>query len=364
MRGEALWGGKVIEVRAGSRTVFEVTHGGEWFSTMETGLSGDYNLENILGVVAACHALGLAPQEIARGIRRFAGVRRRQEVRGVAQGVTVIDDFAHHPTAVRETLLGLRKRHGSGKLFSVYEPRSATSRRNVFQNEFADAFAVADEVVVAPLYQPEKVPPAERFDAERLAADLRGRGVPARVVAGGDILAYVKERLGPGDTVAIMSSGGFDGLHGKLLDALGDAVVPATAGDYATIAQILTQVQLPLDGVQEHLANFLVLRDGGKIVGCVGLELYDEVAVLRSLAVVPERRGEGLGWMLADCAVDFARQRGVRRLYLLTDTATDFFAQHFGFSPIDRARVESPVNQSTQFTLGACTSATCMRRDL
>src|SRR5262245_31616509 len=194
MRGEALWGGKVLEMRAGGRTVFEVTRGEEWFCTMETGLSGEYNLENILGVVAACHALGLTPAEIARGVRRFAGVRRRQEVRGVAQGVTVVDDFAHHPTAVRETLLGLRKRHGNGKLVAVYEPRSATSRRNVFQNEFADAFAVADEVVIAPLYQPEKVPAAERFDTERLSSDLRGRGVPARVVGGGanEIVAYLK----------------------------------------------------------------------------------------------------------------------------------------------------------------------------
>jgi UDP-N-acetylmuramate: L-alanyl-gamma-D-glutamyl-meso-diaminopimelate ligase len=364
MKGEAMWGGKVLEMRAGGRTVFEVTRKGEWFCTMETGLSGEYNLENILGVVAACHALGLSPQEIARGVRRFAGVRRRQEVRGVAQGVTVVDDFAHHPTAVRETLLGLRKRYGNGKLLGVYEPRSATSRRNVFQNEFAEAFAVADEVVVAPLYQPEKVPEAERFDAERLAADLRGRGVPARVVPNGEIVGYLKERLGPGDTVAVMSSGGFDGLHGKLLDALGDAVIPAGPNDFGAISEILGQVGLPLDGVQENLSNFLLLRDAGKIIGCVGLEIYDEVAVLRSLAVIPDRRGEGLGWMLADRAVDFARQRGVRRLYLLTETATDFFAQHFGFSPIDRTRVEPPANQSTQFTLGACTSATCMRRDL
>ena len=364
MKGDVLWGGKVLETRQGGRTVFEVTRAGEWFCTMETGLSGEYNLENILGVVAACHSLGLSPAEIARGVRRFAGVRRRQEMRGVAQGVTVIDDFAHHPTAVRETLLGLRKRHGNGKLIAVYEPRSATSRRNIFQNEFAEAFAVADEVVVAPLFQPEKVPEAERFDPERLAADLRGRGVPARMVPTADMVGYLKERLGPGDTVAVMSSGGFDGLHGKLLDGLGDAVVPAAPTDYQAIANILVNVGLPLDGVQENLGNFLLLRDDGKIIGCVGLEIYDEVAVLRSLAVIPERRGEGLGWMLADRAVDLARQRGVRRLYLLTETATDFFAQHFGFSPIDRARVEPPANQSTQFTLGACTSATCMRRDL
>src|SRR5262245_7696219 len=147
MKGDPLWGGKVLETRRGGRTIFEVTRGGEWFGTMETGLSGEYNLENILSVVAACEAPGVDGAAIAHGVRRFAGVRRRQEVRGLAQGVTVIDDFAHHPTAVRETLVGLRRRFGTGKLIAVFEPRSATSRRNVFQREFADAFAVADEVV-------------------------------------------------------------------------------------------------------------------------------------------------------------------------------------------------------------------------
>src|SRR5262249_26873626 len=150
----------------------------------------------------------------------------------------------------------------------------------------------------------------ERFDPERLAADLRGRGVPARMVAVSEMIGYLKERLGPGDTVAVMSSGGFDGLHGKLLEALGHAVIPAASTDYEAIAGILETVGLPREGVKENLANFLLLRDEGKNVGCVGLEIYDEVAVLRSLAVIPERRGEGLGWMLADRAVDLARQRG------------------------------------------------------
>ena len=107
-------------------------------------------------------------------------MRRRQEVRGVARGVTVVDDFAHHPTAIRETVLALKGRFGPGKLIAAFEPRSATSRRNVFQNEFADALSVADEVVLAPLYAPEKVPEGERLDVERLAADLRREDVPAR----------------------------------------------------------------------------------------------------------------------------------------------------------------------------------------
>ncbi|HJZ86979.1 MAG TPA: UDP-N-acetylmuramate:L-alanyl-gamma-D-glutamyl-meso-diaminopimelate ligase [Polyangia bacterium] len=362
----ANWQGKVVETRSGGRTLLEVVRGGKWFCTAETGLSGAYNLENILGVVAAASVLGLEPPAIARGVSRFAGVRRRQEVRGIAQGVTVVDDFAHHPTAVRATLTGLRKRFGSGKLVAVFEPRSASSRRSVFQTQFADALTAADEVVLAPLFQPEKVPAGERLDTERLAGDLRARGVPARVAAGGvdEIVKYLSERLAPGDTVVAMSSGGFDNLHDKLLGALGDAVMPATPGDLSAIDALLRSYKLPPDGVADHLRNFLVLRDEGTLVGCVGLEIYDEVAVLRSLAVIPEKRGQGLGWMLADSAVQRARARGVRRLYLLTETASDFFAQHLGFRIVDRTRVEPPASQSTQFTLGACKSATCMRLDL
>jgi UDP-N-acetylmuramate: L-alanyl-gamma-D-glutamyl-meso-diaminopimelate ligase len=364
LAGPADWGGRVIEVRPGGRTVFEVTHGGEWFCTMETGLTGNYNFENILGVVAATHALGLSPEEIARGVLRFAGVRRRQEVRGIAQGVTVVDDFAHHPTAVRETLLGLRQRHGNGKLVAVFEPRSATSRRNVFQKEFAEALAVADEVVIAPPYHAEQLPPEERLDPERLAADLRARGVSARVLAPADIVPQLSEQLRPGDTVVVMSSGGFDGIHDRLLMALGEAVMPAKTDDHSALAKVLDQVGLPRDGLADHLDDFLVLRDHDGLVGCVGLELYDEVGVLRSLAVVPEWRGHGLGWMLAESAVARARARGVRRLYLLTETATDFFAQHFGFKTIDRALVEAPASQSAQFASGMGNKATCMRLDL
>src|SRR6185369_11607853 len=106
--------------------------------------------------IAATSSLGLSAEEIAPAIRRFVGVRRRQEVCGVAQGVTVIDDFAHHPTAVRETLHGVRGRYGPGRLFAIFEPRSATSRRAVFQQEYAEAFSGADEVIIGAVSHPEK----------------------------------------------------------------------------------------------------------------------------------------------------------------------------------------------------------------
>ena len=143
--------------------------------------------------------LGVDLQAIARASRRFQGVRRRQEVRGVAAGVTVVDDFAHHPTAIRETVLALKGRYGPGKLIAAFEPRSATSRRSVFQHEFADALSVADEVVLAPLYSPEKVPEAERLDVEKLAADLRREDIPARLIASVDeTAAHLAERAAPG----------------------------------------------------------------------------------------------------------------------------------------------------------------------
>src|SRR5262249_25442176 len=157
----ANWQGKVVETRSGGRTLLEVVRGGKWFCTAETGLSGAYNLENILGVVAAASVLGLEPPAIARGVSRFAGVRRRQEVRGVGAGGAGAAACPHPPTAGGARLPGLRKRFGSGKRVAVFEPRSASSRRSVFQTQFADALTAADEVVLAPLFQPEKVPAGE-----------------------------------------------------------------------------------------------------------------------------------------------------------------------------------------------------------
>jgi UDP-N-acetylmuramate: L-alanyl-gamma-D-glutamyl-meso-diaminopimelate ligase len=266
---------------------------------------------------------------------------------------------------VRETLAALRKRIGRGKLIAVYEPRSATSRRATFQTAFADAFSSADEVVVSKLWSPDSIPPAERFDPERLAADLRSRGTAARMIADVDaIAAHVVERVQPGDTVVVFTTGEFGGLHDKLLAGLGDAIRPARREDMPRVRQILELVSLKgKDLTDDRWREGLVVIAEGQVVGTVTVEIYDDAAVLRSLAVVPEWRGHGFGWLLADHAVARAREKGARRLYLLTETASDFFAEKFGFRAIDRATVDAAVTASQHFRESA-RSAVAMRLDL
>jgi UDP-N-acetylmuramate: L-alanyl-gamma-D-glutamyl-meso-diaminopimelate ligase len=362
---EAEWRAKPTGMRPGGRTTFAVEHNGNAFGELELGLPGAYNLANALAVIAAVADLGLQAPEIARGVRRFAGVRRRQEVRGVAQGVTVIDDFAHHPTAVRATLAALRGRHGGGKLFAVFEPRSATSRRATFQSEYAEAFGSVDEVIIGAVNAPEKAPEGDRFDPERLAADLRGRGVPARFLATVEQIAgHLAERAAPGDTVVVMSSGGFGNVHDKILDKLGLAVTAARAGDLGQVRALLDRVALPYADLDAHAEELLVLHDGGTVVGCVAMELYDDAGLLRSLAVAPESRGQGLGWMLADAALLRARARGARAVYLTTDNATDFFAEKFGFKRVERSSLSKAMLASSQFRVARADATVTMKLDL
>jgi UDP-N-acetylmuramate: L-alanyl-gamma-D-glutamyl-meso-diaminopimelate ligase len=351
---------------ASHRTRFRVIQGGNLVGSFHLGAPGDHNLENATGVIAAALALGVSAKDIARGLGRFLGVKRRQEIRGVAAGVTVIDDYAHHPTAVRETVAALRGRHHKGRLVALYEPRSATSRRATFQHEFATAFGGADEVVIGRLHDPERIPPAERFDPERLAADLRGQGIAARAIASvDDIVGHVAERVQPGDTVVAFSSGAFDGVHEKLLFRLGDPVMPALPSEMAAVRQILAQTGLHgEDLTDDRFGEVLVVKDDDKsVAGCVTVEAHDAAAVLRSLAVRPECRGRGFGWVLADCAVQRARSLGAVRLYLLTETASDFFAEKLGFRAIDRTTVDPQVIASPHFRDSA-RSAVAMRLDL
>jgi UDP-N-acetylmuramate: L-alanyl-gamma-D-glutamyl-meso-diaminopimelate ligase len=347
------------------RSVFTVRRNGEIFGRFDVGLVGEHNVENALGAIAAATALGLGHDDIDRALRRFGGVKRRQEIRGIASGVAIVDDYAHHPTAVRETLHALRRRTGRGKLVAVYEPRSATSRRATFQTAFAEAFAAADEVVVTKLWNPDAIPPAERFDPERLAADLRSRGTAARMIADLEaIVAHVVARVQPGDTVVVFTTGEFGGLHDKLLAALGDAVRPARREDMPRVREILEIVSLRgRDLSDDRAGEALVVTAEGQVVGTVTVEIYDDAAVLRSLAVMPDWRGHGFGWLLAEHAVARAREKGVRRLYLLTDTASDFFAEKFGFRAIDRATVDAAVTASLHFRESA-RSAVAMRLDL
>ena len=360
---EIEWRAEITGTRPGGRTLFDVYHRGLRIGEFDIGLPGQYNLENALAVIGALVHLGLSPAEIARGIRLFAGVKRRQELRGVAQGVAVVDDFAHHPTAVRETLRGLRGRHGSGRLFAVMEPRSATSRTAVFQGEFADALALADEVIIGAVHMPDKAPPGNRLDVEQLAADVRKHGVPAKALPNiTQIAEHLAGRAAAGDTVVVMSSGSFGGLHDLLLRRLGDGVVQGTAEDLPGVRDLLARVHLSTTGIPEEISELWVIRGADKdVIGCVAIEIHDETALLRSLAVDPERRGEGLGWMLAEMVQLRVRQRGLTQVCLLTEHATDFFAEKFGFQPVARELLPEKIKNSSEYLRNPTERAVAMQ---
>ena len=365
MLADISWWAQNLEVGKSGRVAFDVFYKGERFERFETLLVGRHNVANCLAAIAVCHARGVSVTDIQRGVSSFAGVRRRMELRGVAGGVTVLDDYAHHPTAVRETLKALRKRYPKRRLIAVYEPRSATSRRKTFQGEFADAFAYADEVIVGKMFDASKIPAADRFDPEKLALDLHRGGTKASYIAETDaIVKQLAESAAPGDVVVVLSSGSFDGLHDKLLDAIGDAMRPAQRADMAAVRAMLAAVGLAEPARDEQFPTFFVLHNETGIVGCVSLEVLGDDAILRALAVGSDWRGAGYGWMLADMAVGQARWRGVRRIYLLTETASDFFAAKFGFRVVDRTTVGKLVAASETFSQPTAAGLVAMRLDL
>jgi UDP-N-acetylmuramate: L-alanyl-gamma-D-glutamyl-meso-diaminopimelate ligase len=207
---------------SGELSKFAVSCEGRPWGTFETPLIGDFNLLNCLAVIIAADAWGVSREVIASALRSFKNVRRRAEIRGEEAGVTVIDDFAHHPTAVRETLRGLRNRYQKRRLVAVFEPRSWSSRLAVFQNDYANAFAAADYVVIANVFDSQKVSEKGRsLDTGKLIEDVSKDGKPAVALPDCDaIIKHLLPQLQEGDVVAIMSNGGFGGIHDKLLAAL------------------------------------------------------------------------------------------------------------------------------------------------
>jgi UDP-N-acetylmuramate: L-alanyl-gamma-D-glutamyl-meso-diaminopimelate ligase len=182
---------------------------------------GELNVRNALAVVAAAKHCGLKNQQIQDAFSTFQGIKRRMEVKGIAGGVTVVDDFGHHPTAIRETLKALRLKFPSQKIWAIFEPRSNTTRRNVFQTEMVDALLGADAIVVAEIAKLEQVPLEQRLDPARLMQDIKASGKPAEYLPGVDaIVEHVKKNAGGGDVVCVFSNGGFGGIHQKLLSAL------------------------------------------------------------------------------------------------------------------------------------------------
>lgn len=201
---------------------FDVKRDGQLWSQMTVGLPGRHNCLNSLAVCAVMNHLNVAPAIINTGLQSFAGVKRRQEVRGIEKGVIVIDDFAHHPTAVRETLSALKSGYRGKRLVAVFEPRTNSSRRSIFQKDYATAFDAADLVLLKEPTPIDGLDRSELFSSARLAKDLVDKQkLQAQAFATtDDILARLKELLKEGDIVAILSNGGFDNIHLRLLEQL------------------------------------------------------------------------------------------------------------------------------------------------
>jgi UDP-N-acetylmuramate: L-alanyl-gamma-D-glutamyl-meso-diaminopimelate ligase len=187
-----------------------------------TNFVGEFNVRNALGVVACAKHCGLKNHQIQSAFDTFKGIKRRMEVRGIAGGVTVVDDFGHHPTAIRETLRALRIKYPTQKIWAVFEPRTNTTRRNIFQDELPDSFADADAVVIAQVDRLELLPNEQRLNPERLMQDLGSAGKEAAYLPDVKaIIDYLGQKAEGGEVIVVFSNGGFGNIHAKLLERLG-----------------------------------------------------------------------------------------------------------------------------------------------
>jgi UDP-N-acetylmuramate: L-alanyl-gamma-D-glutamyl-meso-diaminopimelate ligase len=222
---ESEW--RMVELEhEGAATRWTLLRGGERFAELRLPMAGEHNALNATAAAALAAGQGVGAEAIVEALGTFRSVKRRLEVRAEVGGVTIIDDFAHHPTAIRETLRALRTAYpetgkGGGRLWAVLEPRSNTLRRNVFEEALVESLALADRSVLAEVFQSEAIPAGERLQVERVAAALRARGQDAAVYRDADaIVAAIAGELRAGDVVAILSNGGFGGIYEKLPRAL------------------------------------------------------------------------------------------------------------------------------------------------
>ena len=214
----AEWRG--VDIHAGERTTFRVLRGGTDLGEFTMPLLGDHNVRNALVAIAVGADMGLDIDALRQALAEFKGVKRRLEVVGKAKGVTIYDDFAHHPTAVDETLRAVRRSSPGKRLWAIFEPRSASSCRRIFHDDFARAFAGADEVVIASVFR-STLPDDQRLSESQLVQDVAAKGVHARHLPDVDaIVKQVSAEARDGDLIVIMSNGGFGGIHKKLLSAI------------------------------------------------------------------------------------------------------------------------------------------------
>jgi UDP-N-acetylmuramate: L-alanyl-gamma-D-glutamyl-meso-diaminopimelate ligase len=203
------------------RTAWSVLHHGKPWGDFEFSLAGEYNVWNATAAAALAFSYGVGKEQIGAALRTFQSVKRRLEVKARVNGITIIDDFAHHPTAIAGTLKALRERYAGARLWAILEPRSNTLRRRVLQADLARSLAFADEIIVADAFRSEAVPEKERLDLPKLAENIQEYGRRARLAPDADaIVDLISPELRPGDVVAILSNGGFGGIYEKLPDRL------------------------------------------------------------------------------------------------------------------------------------------------
>jgi UDP-N-acetylmuramate: L-alanyl-gamma-D-glutamyl-meso-diaminopimelate ligase len=219
-------GWRIADLKMGEQqTSWSVVRDGEPWAEFEFSLGGEYNVWNATAAAALASSYGISKEAIAAALKSFRSVKRRLEVKDQVNGITIIDDFAHHPTAIEQTILALRARYPQSRLWVVLEPRSNTLRRNVLQEPLARSLALADQVIIAQIFKSETIPEAERLDLNRVVGEIQKRGKEARIFADADaIVNGIAPELREHDVVAILSNGGFGGIYEKLpqrLRALG-----------------------------------------------------------------------------------------------------------------------------------------------
>ena len=220
----AMWHVKDLRLTT-DRTSWSVVREGKKWAEFEFAVAGEYNAWNATAATAMAAGYGISPEVIAKALRTFKSVKRRLEVKAEVNGITIIDDFAHHPTAIAVTLNALRSRYPGRRLWAILEPRSNTLRRNVFQKDLATSLAIADEVVIANVFKSDAIPEAERLDIAAVAIHVGDLGRRARVIADVDsIVRMTAPEMRSGDVIAILSNGGFGGIYQKLPERLKDVM--------------------------------------------------------------------------------------------------------------------------------------------
>lgn len=200
---------------------FDLYRNADCLGSFKSPLPGRHNLQNLLGVLGLMINLNVPLQKLQQAVLQFKSVKRRQEVRGVVNNITVMDDFAHHPTAIAETIDAIKSKYPGQKVWAIFEPRSNSSKRDIFQHDFPKALAHADEVLLAKVFMPEKVKEGKVLDVLQVAEDVKKAGVPTTAnLEVDEIVSFLKQKAKSGDVLLVMSNGGFGGIHQKLLDQL------------------------------------------------------------------------------------------------------------------------------------------------